>query len=234
MFSCTCCQKPSKKTKTKWQWDCAFLADIWLSSSWENLRHPKNMMWVARNEKSEVLSHKRMHFQTTAFMNLMANIVDNAAHGLAVGSSFLVSTKVSYTFASLKMWYATNSAICQTISPYSGYQFNFQFGIMTTITILLHEIPHEIGDFAILVRADIGRKKAMCLQVFNPLPSLQKSYFFQFITALAGVVGAGCALSLHTSNIPVISTLLPFTAGGFLNIALTELLPELNEEDSPL
>ncbi|KAF1747086.1 hypothetical protein GCK72_023545 [Caenorhabditis remanei] len=124
--------------------------------------------------------------QLCAYMNLCANIIDNFAHGLAVGSSFLVSTK---------------------------------FGIMTTITILLHEIPHEISDFAILLRADFDRIAAMKVQ---------------FITASAGVFGSCVALSLHTSNVPVIETLLPFTAGGFLNIALTQLLPELNEEKSPI
>lgn len=124
--------------------------------------------------------------QLCAYMNLCANIIDNFAHGLAVGSSFLVSTK---------------------------------FGIMTTITILLHEIPHEISDFAILLRADFDRIAAMKVQ---------------FITASAGVLGSCVALSLHTSNVPVIETLLPFTAGGFLNIALTQLLPELNEETSPI
>uniref|UniRef100_A0A8R1HJT5 Zinc transporter ZIP13 n=1 Tax=Caenorhabditis japonica TaxID=281687 RepID=A0A8R1HJT5_CAEJA len=124
--------------------------------------------------------------QLCAYMNLAANIVDNFAHGLAVGSSFLVSTK---------------------------------FGIMTTITILLHEVPHEISDFAILLRADFDKMAAMKVQ---------------FITASAGVIGSCVALSLHTSNVPVIETLLPFTAGGFLNIALTQLLPELNEETSPI
>lgn len=124
--------------------------------------------------------------QLCAIMNLGANIVDNFAHGLAVGSSFLVSTK---------------------------------FGVMTTITILLHEIPHEISDFAILLRADFGRAEAIRAQ---------------FVTASAGVLGACVALSLHTSNVPVIETLLPFTAGGFLNIALTQLLPELNQETSPI
>ncbi|CAO4384364.1 unnamed protein product [Caenorhabditis nigoni] len=124
--------------------------------------------------------------QLCAYMNLCANVVDNFAHGLAVGSSFLVSTK---------------------------------FGFLTTITILLHEIPHEISDFAILLRADFDRVAAIKAQ---------------FVTASAGVLGSCVALSLHTSNVPVIETLLPFTAGGFLNIALVQILPELHEDRSPI
>ncbi|CAB3399878.1 unnamed protein product [Caenorhabditis bovis] len=122
--------------------------------------------------------------QLCAYMNLAANIVDNFAHGLAVGGSFLVSTKL---------------------------------GVMTTISILLHEIPHEISDFAILLRADYERADAIKAQL---------------VTATAGVFGSCVALGLHTSDVSVIETLLPFTAGGFLNIALTQLLPELNEERS--
>ncbi|CAD6185006.1 unnamed protein product [Caenorhabditis auriculariae] len=92
-----------------------------------------------------------------------------------------------------------------------------KFGIMTTITILVHEVPHEVSDFAILLRADYDRVAAMKAQ---------------FITASAGILGACGALWLHTSNFPVVEALLPFTAGGFLNIALTQILPELNEETS--
>ncbi|CAI2356387.1 unnamed protein product [Caenorhabditis sp. 36 PRJEB53466] len=174
----------------------SLLADVFLHLLPEaydsNENHVAMGLWVLAGyltfsliEKIGASTEEGQH-QLCAYMNLAANIVDNFAHGLAVGSSFLVSTK---------------------------------FGIMTTITILLHEIPHEISDFAILLRADFDRTAAMKVQ---------------FITASAGVLGSCVALSLHTSNVPVIETLLPFTAGGFLNIALTQLLPELNEETSPV
>ncbi|CAI5455700.1 unnamed protein product [Caenorhabditis angaria] len=174
----------------------SLLADVFLhllpESFESNQDHTAIGAWVLAGylcfsliEKIGASSEEGQH-QLCAYMNLAANIVDNFAHGLAVGSSFLVSTK---------------------------------FGIMTTITILLHEIPHEISDFAILLRADFDRISAMKVQ---------------FITASAGVIGSCVALSLHTSNVPVIETLLPFTAGGFLNIALTQLLPELIEEQSPI
>ena len=47
-------------------------------------------------------------------------------------------------------------------------------GWTTTLTILFHEIPHEVGDYAILIQAGVSRKKAM---------------FLQLLTAVAAMVG---------------------------------------------
>lgn len=80
-------------------------------------------------------------------MNLAANLVDNFTHGLAVGASFLVSPKVG------------------RVDKQSVFIDSFQFGLMTTFAILLHEIPHEVSDFAILLRADFNRMQAIKAQV---------------------------------------------------------------------
>merc|ERR1712071_665067 len=57
-------------------------------------------------------------------------------------------------------------------------------GIITTVTVLLHEIPHEIGDFAILIQSGCDRKKAI---------------FMQLITAVGALTG--CAVSLMSQGI---------------------------------
>ncbi|VDM74897.1 unnamed protein product [Strongylus vulgaris] len=93
-----------------------------------------------------------------------------------------------------------------------------QFGMMTTFAILVHEIPHEISDFAILLRAD-----------FNKLVSLIMLHL-QFVTASGGVIGACVALYLRSGSVQSPEWILPFTAGGFINIALAQILPELNRE----
>ncbi|XP_075044215.1 zinc transporter ZIP13 [Mixophyes fleayi] len=90
-------------------------------------------------------------------------------------------------------------------------------GVLTTVAILLHEIPHEVGDFAILLRAGFDRWSAAKMQV---------------MTAMGGFLGAGfaiCAQSPKGAGEQV-AWILPFTSGGFLYIALVNVLPDLLEE----
>ncbi|CAK1549991.1 unnamed protein product [Leptosia nina] len=93
-------------------------------------------------------------------------------------------------------------------------------GFITTITILLHEIPHEIGDFAILVQSGCSRKKAMLLQL---------------LTAFGAISGTVLSIYLQGSSEGLVSSLiLPFTAGGFIYIATVSVIPELLEGSNKL
>uniref|UniRef100_UPI003AAA8666 zinc transporter Slc39a7 n=1 Tax=Centroberyx gerrardi TaxID=166262 RepID=UPI003AAA8666 len=85
-------------------------------------------------------------------------------------------------------------------------------GAVTTVTILLHEVPHEIGDFAILVQSGCTKRKAMCLQL---------------LTALGALAGTACSLLAEGVGAAATAWILPFTAGGFVYIATVTVLPEL-------
>ncbi|XP_026123208.1 zinc transporter ZIP13 isoform X1 [Carassius auratus] len=93
-------------------------------------------------------------------------------------------------------------------------------GCLTTFAILLHEIPHEVGDFAILLRAGFDRWKAARMQLS---------------TALGGVLGACFALCSQSQHGAENATawILPFTSGGFLYIALVNVVPDLLQETNP-
>ncbi|XP_021087632.1 zinc transporter ZIP13 isoform X8 [Mesocricetus auratus] len=93
-----------------------------------------------------------------------------------------------------------------------------KIGLLTTMAILLHEIPHEVGDFAILLRAGFDRWTAAKLQ---------------FSTALGGLLGACFAICAQSPKgvEGTVLWILPFTSGGFLYIALVNVLPDLLEED---
>jgi len=103
----------------------------------------------------------------------------------------------------------------------SSFLTSIKLGIVTTLAILVHEIPHEVGDFAILIRSGFSRWEAGKAQLG---------------TAGVGVLGAIVALSLDSvqSLEARTSWILPFSAGGFLNIALVSILPELMRESNPV
>uniref|UniRef100_A0A1B0G1Y2 Zinc transporter n=1 Tax=Glossina morsitans morsitans TaxID=37546 RepID=A0A1B0G1Y2_GLOMM len=101
----------------------------------------------------------------------------------------------------------------------ASYLAGESIGIITTITILLHEVPHEIGDFAILIKSGCTRKRALMLQLVTA------------IGALTGNILALIGIGASAESIPWI---LPFTAGGFIYIATVSVLPELLEESTKL
>ena len=90
-----------------------------------------------------------------------------------------------------------------------------QIGIATTVAVLLHEIPQEISDFAILVYSGFSRKKALLLNA---------------LSGVAAIVGAVLVLLFHTTIPSLTAILLPLTAGNFLYIAGSDLIPELHKE----
>lgn len=99
----------------------------------------------------------------------------------------------------------------------ASYLAGNSIGVVTTITILLHEVPHEIGDFAILIKSGCSKKKAMLLQLTTA------------VGALAGNVLALLGTSEESSP-----WILPFTAGGFIYIATVSVIPELLEHNTKL
>jgi zinc and cadmium transporter len=94
----------------------------------------------------------------------------------------------------------------------AAYLTNITLGISTTLAILIHEIPQEIGDFAVLVHGGFKRKKAL---------------YYNFLTALTAVVGA--LIGFFIFKKVAITFLLPIAAGGFIYIATTDLIPELHK-----
>ena len=97
----------------------------------------------------------------------------------------------------------------------SSYLVDVQLGIATTIAVILHEIPQEIGDFAVLLYSGYAKTRAILLN---------------FLSALTALLGAIAVLLLHTSLPHIERYLLPIIAGNFLYIAIADLLPELHKQ----
>jgi len=95
-----------------------------------------------------------------------------------------------------------------------SFLVSIPIGVATTVAVILHEVPQEIGDFGVLVHGGFSTTKALLLN---------------FVTALAAILGAILALlaSSYVENIELI--LIPIAAGGFIYIAGSDLIPELHK-----
>lgn len=97
----------------------------------------------------------------------------------------------------------------------ASYMVSTEVGIATTIAVVLHEIPQEMGNFGVLVHAGYRTSKAL---------------WYNFLSALTSVAGAVVALVLGNVAEQFALWLLPITAGGFIYIALSDLIPELHKD----
>ncbi|MGB9911332.1 MAG: ZIP family metal transporter [Microgenomates group bacterium] len=99
----------------------------------------------------------------------------------------------------------------------SAFLTNFSLGLSTTLAVIFHEIPQEIGDFSVLLYGGMKKKKAL---------------FFNFLSALTAVLGAVVVLFLAEKISSILFYFIPFAAGGFLYIAGTDLIPELHKKEN--
>ncbi|MFH0979021.1 MAG: ZIP family metal transporter [Candidatus Woesearchaeota archaeon] len=89
------------------------------------------------------------------------------------------------------------------------------FGFVTTLLIIAHEVPQELGNFGILIYGGFGKLKAV---------------FYSFIAQLTCVLGGLIGYILSGSAKGLSAYVLPFAAGGFVYIAASDLVPELHKE----
>ena len=97
----------------------------------------------------------------------------------------------------------------------ASYLAGIEVGIATTIAVVLHEIPQEIGDFGVLLHGGFSKSRALLLN---------------FLTALTSILGAIIALWLGTMSETIVNMLVPIAAGGFIYIAGSDLIPELHKQ----
>ncbi|KAJ3358665.1 hypothetical protein GGF32_010090 [Allomyces javanicus] len=96
-----------------------------------------------------------------------------------------------------------------------AFAASWRLGVSTAIAVLLHELPHELGDYAVLLSSGIPRWRAA---VYNVLCNLTS-----FVGLAIGI------LVFNASSSGAQSWILAFTAGGFIYIACSNLIPMLFE-----
>ncbi len=101
----------------------------------------------------------------------------------------------------------------------AAYGVSIEAGLVTTLAVMAHEVPQQIGMFGILVYTGLTPRRAL---------------LYNFLAGLATIPGALLVLFAagEASGDTLYTWLLPITAGSFLYVAGSDLIPELNRSHS--
>jgi zinc and cadmium transporter len=100
----------------------------------------------------------------------------------------------------------------------ASYALSIPVGIATTVAVILHEIPQEMGDFGVLLHSGLKMKRAL---------------FLNFASELIAFLGVFLVMFIGVNSDIISSVIIPITIGGFLYIANADLIPELHKDVDP-
>ncbi len=175
-----------------------------------------------------------------AFIHMIPEAVGENGFGLQVSLYILIGIVTSFVVEKLLQWrhchvptseehphsFAYMNLFGDAVHNFidgliigGSYLASIPLGVATTLAVVLHEIPQEIGDFGVLIYGGFNRSRAI---------------FFNFSTAFTAILGTIVALSMGFLIQDFIPFLIPFAAGNFIYIAGSDLIPELHKEESGL
>jgi len=168
-----------------------------------------------------------------AFLHLLPESL-NETNSMTVGLFLLIGFSTFFIIERVLHWHHCHKGKCEvhTLSYMNlmgdavhnfidgliisiSYIADIRLGIVSTIAIIAHEIPQEIGDFGVLVYGGFSKSKAL---------------LYNFISASTAIAGALIGYFLSGAVTGIIPSILPFAAGGFIYIAASDLIPELHKE----
>ena len=168
-----------------------------------------------------------------AFFHLLAEALETSNNTTTVFGYLFVGFILFFLIERLLHWHHCHEGKCEThpvghliligdavhnfidgLIIAASFLVSVSFGLITTMLIIGHELPQELGDFGILVNSGFERKKAL---------------LYNLIAQATGILGGLIGFFVSTS-MGLTGFLLPFAAGGFIYIAASDLIPELHKE----
>ena len=167
------------------------------------------------------------------FIHLLPELIDN---GFKIATSFYILAGIlmffilekvvhwhhchgvencEHSLASMNLFGEALHNFIDGVIIAASYIVSIPVGFATTIAVILHEIPQELGDFGVLIHSGYSKKKALITN---------------FLIALTAVLGA--VLTFFASSLVknVETYLIPIAIGSFIYIAGSDLIPELHKE----
>jgi zinc and cadmium transporter len=216
---------------------CLFLV-ILLASFLESLVSFVGATLVIFNQKRvRRAAHFIVSFAIGALLG--AALLELIPEAIAMSSSdlvfpwVLVGMILFFTLEKFLFWYHCHDGTCAVhtytyLILWGDFLHNFidgiiialaflvdvRLGIITTVAVIFHEIPQEIGDFGILMHGGFSRRKAL---------------WYNFLSATSVMIGAVLTYFLGGILEPFLPYALALVAGNFIYLAATDLMPELHE-----
>src|SRR3989339_419627 len=172
------------------------------------------------------------------FLHLLPELVEEAGFGLKVSLLFIAGIFIFFILEKYIHWQHCHEPISASHPHHLGkmnligdalhnfidgliiaasYLISVPLGVASTLAIVFHEIPQEIGDFGVLLHSGFSKAKALGYNLLSASFSV-----------LGGILGY---FASHTMVL-FASYLVPVAAGGFLYIATADLIPELGKVTS--
>ncbi|MCW3998173.1 MAG: ZIP family metal transporter [Candidatus Bathyarchaeota archaeon] len=173
-----------------------------------------------------------------AFIHLIPEAIEETGFGLSISAlilfgilfSFIVekflrwrhchiptSSDHPHSFAYMNLFGDAIHNLIDGLIVGGSFVVNISVGIATTLAVIFHEIPQELGDFGVLVHGGFSKRKAL---------------WFNLLTALTAVFGTILALTFGQIIEGFTPLLLSFAAGNFIYIAGSDLIPELRKDEA--
>ncbi|EPS29695.1 hypothetical protein PDE_04645 [Penicillium oxalicum 114-2] len=114
----------------------------------------------------------------------------------------------------------------------SSFYASPTIGATTTVAVFFHEIPHEVGDFALLIQSGFSKRKAMGAQFVTAIGAFLGTFIGIAVQEFGGnssVSQAAAGAGIWGTSLQWGDMLLPFTAGTFLYVGTVAVIPELLE-----
>ena len=173
----------------------------------------------------------------TAFFDLFPESLESDFEASTIFSFALAGIVIFFIFERFFLWYHHHHGSHQGIHPSTilitvgdgihnfidgvaiagAFLVSFPLGIITSIAVAAHEIPHEIADFSVMLAEKVNKKKIILFNLISACSSL------------IGAIGTYFLAETITGYLPVI---IAFTAGMFTYIASSDLIPELHRSSA--
>lgn len=192
--------------------------------------------WARKNLGTALSSFAAGVLLATAFVHLLPEAVESGLDIEHVGWAMFAAVAGFFVLERLTVWFHHHHDVKSSVSPsvvrvllgdglhnmIDGFAIattaiaDWRLGVLTAVAIAAHEIPQEMADFTVLLRSGMKPVKALLWNVASALTAFAGAFFGLFLEQnVASLVPYGLAAS----------------AGMFLYIALSDLIPALHEHD---